>query len=66
MTGKSFPYAGCFPELSKAPDLDLAGDLDRMARVVSELLAAHIDFDLDGGFDRDLGPSVRCTELWRT
>lgn len=61
-----FPVIMGFPDLSKAPDLDLAGDLDRMARVVSESMAAPIDFDLDGGFDRDLGPSVRCTELWRT
>ena len=46
MTGKSFPYGGTFPDLSKTLDLDLAGDLDRMARVVAELLAAPVDLDL--------------------
>jgi hypothetical protein len=35
-----------FPDLSKAPDLDLAGNLDRMARAVAELMAAPVDLDL--------------------
>lgn len=45
MKGK-FPEAGTFSDLSKAPDLDLAGDLDRMAREVAALLAAPVDLDL--------------------
>lgn len=35
-----------FPDLSKAPDLDLDGDFDRMAREVAELMAAPMDLDL--------------------
>lgn len=46
MTGKFSHNEGCFPTLSKAPDLDLTGDLDRMAREVAELLAAPVDLDL--------------------
>lgn len=46
MTGKSFPYGGTFPDLSKAFDLDLAGDLDRTAQVVAALLASPVDLDL--------------------
>ena len=46
MTGKFSLNEGCFPELSKAPNLDLAGDLDRMARVVAELMTAPLEIDL--------------------
>lgn len=35
-----------FPTLSKAPDLDLAGDLDRMAQMVAKLMATPLEIDL--------------------
>lgn len=40
-----------FPELSKAPALDLAGDLGRMAREVSAMLAAPVVLDLSPSVD---------------
>lgn len=36
-----------FPDLSKVPDLDLAGNLDRMARAVGELMATPLEIDLN-------------------
>ena len=46
MTGKFSLNEGCFPTLSKAPDLDLDGDLDRWAQVVAELMATPLEIDL--------------------
>ena len=41
-----FPVIMGFPDLSKAPDLDLAGNLDRMARAVAELMATPLEVNL--------------------
>ena len=61
-----FPSMMGFPHLSKAPDLDLAGDLDRMAREVSELMATPLEIDLSpsdaatkAGPEPDAEPSCR-------
>ena len=39
----------------KAPDLDLAGNLDRMAREVAESMAAPVEIDLAMPVDLGLG-----------
>jgi hypothetical protein len=62
MTGKISLNEGCFPTLSKALDLDLAGDLDRMARVVAELMATPLEIDLSPPTDATKaapGPDVK-------
>ena len=54
-----FPSMMGFPHLSKALDLDLAGNLGRMAREVSELLAAPLEIDFNLPADATKAADVR-------
>lgn len=56
-----------FPDLSKAPDLDLTGGFDRMAREVAELLAAPMNLDLSLPTDATKagpGPDAKPSFRW--